>query len=93
MDTKFEQIQTACAFAQFGAVEEVTVKTGGWAEELTAYATLAEQFEKEHTQKAQDFEEDYWDSLGIDYYEALEIFWSQYKGIYFFITDEVEAAS
>lgn len=86
-----EQVQTALAFAQLGAIEYVKHPNGGWAEELSLYLEMAEKFEKEHDGIAENYGEDYWDS--VDYYEALEIYWAHHKRSYFLVGEEAEAAS
>ena len=87
-----DQIQVACAFAQFGALEDVQTRDGGWSEELSVYAGMAETFEKEHAENAKrNPNEDYWDC--VDFYDALNQFWLDYKERYFLFEINVEVAS
>ena len=82
MDDQLGQKQTACAFAQFGALEDVQVKEGGWSEELSAYGKMAEVFEEEHAENAKQMpDEEYWDC--VDFYDALNVFWIDHKESYF----------
>lgn len=81
------QTQVACAFAQFGAMEEVKALNGGWAEELESYEKMAEGFEQEHQQKGLEMtDEDYWDS--VDFYDALDVYWSAHKEEFFELKSE-----
>lgn len=83
--TKDFDPQTACAFTQFGTLEE-TKSPLGWADELDTYIEMAQFFEEFHKLRAKylkvKFEGEYW-GIVCEWSDELEIFWDMHKESFF----------
>ena len=76
-------VQTACAFAQMGALAEARIPCGqgGWSEELDISAHMASDFEAQQKAKGSSYYPDY-DLVIDDWYTELDSFWEANKHRY-----------